>query len=126
MPGEQLYSFHAVREEILVVLSAIAYASSEDVSEAQRAFSEGARLMKNLEGTLELLAPESCAPARLDPALDRLATAAGPIKQRVLLACAQIASADGELRIAEAELMRAFAATLDCPMPPLTVTALAA
>jgi hypothetical protein len=27
--------------------------------------------------------------------------------------------ADGVLRIAEAELLRAIAATLDCPVPPL-------
>jgi Zn-dependent protease with chaperone function len=122
-PGAQLYSFQAVREEILVVLSAVAHASNDDFDAAKQAFAEGTQLLKILKGTLELLAPESCGPAQLDPALDRLATAAGPIKQRVLLACAHIVSAEGELRVAEAELMRAIAAMLDCPMPPLMIAA---
>jgi hypothetical protein len=30
--------------------------------------------------------------------------------------------ADGRLRVAEAELLRAIAATLDCPVPPLVAT----
>jgi Zn-dependent protease with chaperone function len=123
LPGAQLYSFQAVREEILVVLSAMAHASTENMDSARQAFVEGTQLLKVLEGSLELLAPESCGAVQLDPALDRLALAAGPIKQRVLLACAHVASADGELRVAEAELMRAISAMLDCPMPPLTLTA---
>jgi Zn-dependent protease with chaperone function len=118
-PGAQLYSFQAVREEILIVLSAVSHASADELAAAQQAFAEGTKMLKMLDGTLELLAPESCAPDRLSPALDRLATAAGPIKQRILLACAQSVIADGEIRVAEAELMRAIAAMLDCPMPPL-------
>jgi len=121
LPGAQLYSFQAVREEILVVLSAMAHASTENLAAARQAFIAGTQLLKVLEGSLELLAPESCDAVQLDPALDRLALAAGPIKQRVLLACAHVASADGELRVAEAELMRAISAMLDCPMPPLTL-----
>jgi Zn-dependent protease with chaperone function len=124
--GAQIYSFAAVREHILVILSAIAHASSADLAQAENAFAEGAKHLRNLEGALELLAPESCAPARLDHALDKLAHAAGPIKQRLLLACVQAASADGQLRISEAELLRAFAACLDCPMPPFMLARTAA
>jgi tellurite resistance protein len=39
------------------------------------------------------------------------------------MACAHIAGADGRIRVAEAELLRAIAATLDVPMPPLTTAA---
>jgi len=121
MPGEQLYSFQAVREELVLVLSAVAHAGAETSGQAQTAYAVGTQLLKTLEGPLMLLAPEMCTPAKLDPALNRLATAAGPIKQRLLLACAAAATVDGELRIAEAELLRAIAALLDCPMPPLTL-----
>jgi len=120
LPGAQLYSFQAVREEIIVVLSAIAHASTDDLGAAEQAFAKGTQQLKVLEGVLDLLAADSCGPTHLDPALDRLALAAGPIKQRLLLACAHVASADGEFRVAEGELLRAFAAMLDCPMPPLT------
>jgi len=121
--GAQVYSFQAMREPILVVLSALAHASSEDLDEAERAFRAGLSHLKNLEGAPELLSPEACSPEQLDPALDKLAIAASPIKQRLLLACAQAAGADGQLRIAEAELLRAFAACLDCPMPPIALGA---
>ena len=117
--GAQIYSFAAMREHILVTLSAMAHASSEDPEQAGKSFAKGIGQLKNLEGPLELLAPESCSPARLDYSFDKLALAAGPIKQRLLLACAHTASADGQLRVTEAELLRAFAACLDCPMPPL-------
>jgi Zn-dependent protease with chaperone function len=117
--GAQIYSFQAVREPICVMLSAMAHASSENPNEARKAFAEGTRQLKNLEGQLELLTPESCSPIQLDPALNLLTTAAGPIKQRLLLACTEVAGADGQIRVAEAELLRAFAAFLDCPMPPL-------
>jgi hypothetical protein len=115
-----------MREHILVALSAIAYASSDDAEQAENAFTAGTSQLKNLEGPLALLTPESCSPARLDYTFTKLALAAGPIKQRLLLACAHAASADGQLRIREAELLRAFAACLDCPMPPLMVVQTAA
>jgi len=124
--GAQVYSFAAMREHILVALSAMAHASSEDPEQAEKAFAEGIGQLKNLEGPLELLTPESCSPARLDYTFNKLALAAGPIKQRLLLACVHTASADGQLLVAEAELLRAFAACLDCPMPPLMLAQSAA
>jgi hypothetical protein len=36
----------------------------------------------------------------------------------VLLACAQTVVADGQVLYREAELLRAIADTLDCPVPP--------
>ena len=120
-PGSQIYSFQAVREEIVIILSAIAHASTAELAEAEKAFAQGTQQLRMLEGSLELLATNSCGSVHLDPAIDRLTLAAGPIKQRLLLACAHVANADGEIRVAEAELLRAFAAMLDCPMPPLTM-----
>ena len=38
--------------------------------------------------------------------------------QRVLEACARTVASDGILRTREAELLRAMADTLDCPIPP--------
>lgn len=124
--GAQVFSFQAMREPILVVLSAMAYASADSPANAGRAFAAGTSQLKNLEGTPELLAPDTCGPASLDSALDQLSHAAGPIKQRLLLACAHAAGADGKILVAEAELLRAFAACLDCPMPPLATSQRAA
>jgi hypothetical protein len=119
----QIYSFTAVTNEINVVLSALAYAAGNGPLDPVTAFATGADQLKLLEGKLALLPPAACDFVRLDAALDKLATASGPIKQRTLFACAHIVGADGRILIAEAELLRAVAAALDCPMPPLLAAA---
>lgn len=55
---------------------------------------------------------------QLDTALDRLALAAPQIKKNLIEACVQVAGADGLIQEREAELLRAIADTLDCPIPP--------
>jgi len=127
----QLYSFNAVRGEIAVVLSALAWAGamrgaaqgdgsvSADPKAAGAAFRSGAGQLKLIEDALALLDPGECEFDSLDAALDRLATASFPIRQRLLLACAHTASDDGRISGEEAELLRAFADSLGCPMPPL-------
>ncbi len=115
----QLYSFQAVAGEISVVLSALAHASSASDAAALGAFTAGAAQLKLLEGKLAFISAEDSNIAHLDQALDKLATASGPIKQRLLTAGAYVISADGVLLIEETELLRAVAAALDVPMPPL-------
>ena len=55
---------------------------------------------------------------QIDAALNRLAQAAPIIKKNLLEACIHTVGADGVILEAEAELLRAVADTLDCPMPP--------
>ena len=117
----QVYSFNAVVDEINVVLSALAHTASNAGVDPAGAFAAGAEQLKLLDGRLALLEPAACDFVRLDAALDKLATASGPIKQRTLFAAAHVVGANGEILIAEAELLRAVAAALDCPMPPLAV-----
>ena len=119
----QIYSFNAVVAEISIVLSAMAHTSDNDALAAAEAFALGAAQIKLIEHDLTFLDPADCDVGPLDPALDTLATASLPIRQRTILACAHIAGADGQILIAEAELLRAIAATLDVPMPPLATAA---
>jgi tellurite resistance protein len=44
--------------------------------------------------------------------------AAPKLKKNVIEACVQVVSADGLIQEREAELLRAIADTLDCPIPP--------
>jgi hypothetical protein len=62
-------------------------------------------------------------PARLDAALARFALAVPQIKKNVLNACAETVAADGLLQVSEAELLRAIADSLDCPIPPFIPSA---
>jgi len=57
--------------------------------------------------------------ARVQEALERLRHLQPFEKPRVLKACVETAAADGPFRLAEMELVRAIAATLDCPIPPV-------
>ena len=115
----QIHSFNAVTEEISVVLSVLARAATADPAFAAQSFAAGAAQLKLVEAQLQFV-PESAATlAALDAALDKLAVASLPIKQRTLIAAAQVVTADGQLLVAEGELLRAIAAALDCPMPPL-------
>jgi uncharacterized tellurite resistance protein B-like protein len=65
-----------------------------------------------------LLPAAECELAQVDDALNRLCQAVPQIKKNVLNACAQTVAADGVIQETEAELLRAIADTLDCPMPP--------
>jgi Zn-dependent protease with chaperone function len=113
----QFHSFQAVANEIAIVLSALARAATTDPAWAARAFAAGAAQLRLIESGLPFAADSGF--AALDAALDKLAAASLPIKQRTLAAAAVVVTADGRLLIAEAELLRAIAAALDCPMPPL-------
>src|SRR5208283_4977696 len=127
----QIYSFNAVVGEIAILLSALAWAGAlqgkeqadgsetADSRAAEAAFRDGAGQLKLIEDRLSLLDPAACEFSQLDPALDKLAGASLSIKQRLLLAGAHTVTHDGVVRDEEAELLRAFAAALGCPMPPL-------
>ncbi len=117
----QIYSFNAVVDEISIVLSAMAHTSDNRTLSASEAFAIGAAHIKLIAHQLTLRDPIDCDVGPLDPALDTLATASLAIRQRTILACAHIAGADGQILTAEAELLRAVAASLDVPMPPLTI-----
>jgi uncharacterized tellurite resistance protein B-like protein len=119
----QYYSFNALTDEISVVLSALAHTSSNADLDARAAFAAGAAQIKLIETQLVLLDAAACDFTHLDTALDKLAAASGPIKQRTLMAAAHIVGADGQILVAEAELLRAISATLDVPMPPLAAAA---
>jgi len=54
----------------------------------------------------------------VDAALTRLAKCPAAIQRNVLLACGKTVAADGRVTPREAELLRAIADSLDCPMPP--------
>jgi hypothetical protein len=121
----QIYSFQAVVPEIAVVLSSLAHASSADAAEASKAFAEGTSQLKLIEAQLHMLPDAESGLVQLDAALDKLGSASVPIKQRLLVAAAHVVGADGVILASEAELMRAIAASLGVPVPPLTLSSAA-
>ncbi len=115
----QFYHLPPLLPDCAVVLTALARVSSRVETEIQQAFANGsASLPAGTGANVQLLPPDGCGIADIDAALNRLALAAPGIKKDLLTACVQVVGADGIILEEEAELLRAIADTLDCPMPP--------
>ncbi|HEY2329826.1 MAG TPA: M48 family metallopeptidase [Verrucomicrobiae bacterium] len=119
----QFYTLKPLVPDCAVILSVLASVGSSDVAEIQKAFAAGAPFLRApADVPLELLPLEGCGIDALDAALNRLAFAVPIIKKNLIDACAHVVGADGVIVEAEAELLRAVADTLDCPIPPLGVS----
>ena len=115
----QYYSLKPLVPDCAVLLSALANVGSSDAGEIQKAFTTGMPYLRAPDETdLVLLPPEQCGVNEIDAALNRLAQASPLIKKNLLEACIHTIGTDGVILEGEAELLRAVADTLDCPMPP--------
>jgi Zn-dependent protease with chaperone function len=115
--GGQVHSFQAVGEDLRVMLSALAWSGAEDEAGARRALAAGFAQLKVVEGATELLSAEACTAQRLLGAMQRVGGASLPIRRRFLTAASHVAGSDGTITLAEAELLRAMALAVDCPLP---------
>jgi len=121
-PAVQFYTLKPLVPDCAVILSALANVGSSDPAEIQKAFAAGTPYLRAPgDVPLELLPPDQCGVNELDAALNRLTLAVPIIKKNLIEASARVVGADGVILEAEAELLRAIADTLDCPMPPLGV-----
>jgi len=115
----QFYALKALIPDISVVLSALAYVGNDNSAVAQAAFQRGAStILRSTGGPPPILAHSDCTLDRVDASLKRLCKAVPQIKKNTLNACAETVAADGKIEPREAELLRAIASTLDCPLPP--------
>lgn len=114
-----LDTFAAAADSAAIVLSVLAWQGSRDEAGAQRAFSAGAAALGSAGRPIGLRPREHGSLDRLDAALDQLATSSGSIKQSLLTAAGRVVTSDGHVTVEETELIRAIAAVLDCPLPPV-------
>jgi len=99
------------------LLSCLAYWGADDEPSAAQAFSAGA-VKLGPAGTITMLPKEACGLEALDATLDVLPGASPAVKKMILNACISCVGADGRVTVEEAEVLRAVADTLDCPIPP--------
>ena len=112
----QYYAAKGVAAPFTLVLSLLAHAGQENAAEVNAAFAKGLAVF-GVGGPM--LAKPECTMTKLDAALRALAHAAMPIKQKLIQAFTICIWADGKVTPRERELLRAIAAMLGCPMPPL-------
>jgi Zn-dependent protease with chaperone function len=123
-PTVQFYTLRPLVPDCVVVLSALAQVGSEDAAEVRKAFDTGVPYLRAPDSVaIDLLPVDQCGVGALGESLDRLGQSVPIIKKNVLEACAHVIGADGVIHEEEAELLRAVADTLDCPMPPLQASA---
>jgi hypothetical protein len=114
----QFYSLRPLFPDCAVLVSALARLGHPDLADANTAFELGMNALSPEAAGLTLLHLHQCGLAQIDDVLTRLAQASPGIKKRVLHACAYAVAADNLAQAEEAELLRAIAETLDCPIPP--------
>ncbi len=117
-PVIQFYSIKPLVPDCVVLVSALANVGSDNDADVGKAFEAGAPYLRAPDGNFGLLPKEQCGVTQIDAALDRLSQAAPQIKKNLIEACIHTVGADGVIQESEAELLRAIADTLDCPIPP--------
>src|SRR5262249_56462055 len=99
-------------------LAALAHVGSAQPADAAQAFALGIQAL-GWPGIDFALPPPDLDLAALDRALNELDAASLPLKRRILAACATCIGTDGRVTLEEADLLRAIADSLGCPIPPL-------
>ncbi len=117
-PVVQYYVIRPLVPDCVFLLSILASVGQEEPAQTEAAFRLGWRQLQAPEFEAKLLSIDDCSQDQLDEALDRLGRASPLIKKNILNACAHTVAADGVIKEEEAELLRAIADTLDCPIPP--------
>jgi Zn-dependent protease with chaperone function len=121
--GRGKRSFEPLRPHVETLLSAVAWAGSGgEPGAARAAFEAGVRRLPSSAGALRLRDAGEAGLETVDAALTAMEHASPAIQRVFLEACADAAAADRRLDVAEAELLRAIAESLDCPMPPVLGT----
>jgi uncharacterized tellurite resistance protein B-like protein len=116
--NQQTVSPDAASPHLSVALSAAARIDAPDDTEAAALFARASVGFNGLHPPLAYVPAERATLGHLDRALDQLALTPAPFRKRILAAVAAALTADNELSPAEADLLRAIGAALDCPLPP--------
>ena len=102
------------------LLSLLAWAGAEDQDAARTAFARATTGFAG--GTLTLASRDQCDASRMHEALARIGMLSPLLKRPVIEACVDCVQHDGRVTLTESELLRAVAASLDCPLPPMLAT----
>ena len=106
-----------LRQEVRVLLSVMAYAGQQEQNEIEGAFAAATKALDFSE--LQLREKSRISVADLDMAMEKLEMLDPLAKPKLLQACATSVMHDQKISAVEAQLLRAIANVLGCPMPPI-------
>lgn len=114
--GPERYLLNDLKSEISQLLSMLAHSGTDKSDAAQIAFSAA---VNELGMELNLIEKQKLTLTHVDHALEKLNQLKPLQKPKLLKALSQCVMADKHISVREAELLRAMAAALDCPIPPI-------
>ncbi|RYY74145.1 MAG: peptidase [Gammaproteobacteria bacterium] len=117
--SNRLVDLNQLQQEARVLLSVIANAGTKSRDAAEAAFNSSKLIMGFTDATL--MSESDYSMIDLDLAVTRLNCVKPLQKPKLLKAMIQCVLADQHVSAVEAELFRAIADALDCPVPPLIV-----
>jgi len=112
-------SLVAAIDDVRRVFSVVCLAGSARPDDRARAYTTALRPLLPGSSIGSPLPPTDCDLAGFSASLHRLRGLPPLARRSLLVACGDCVAADGNIRPAEAELLRAVAAALDAPIPPL-------
>jgi Zn-dependent protease with chaperone function len=110
-------SLEQVKNSCAILLSLLIHADKKQGLDTQAAFNTANEELGKLD--IQLIEGKDISLSQLNDALDELARLKPLKKPQLLKACAVCITTDLQITPTEAELFRAIADTLDCPVPPL-------
>ena len=116
---KQNLSLSKTKQSCCILLSLLCHAGKQQGIDNQRSFDLANAELGDFD--IQLLDKNTLNLNDLNQALKELVRLKPLQKPKLLKACATCITADRMITITEAELFRAIADTLDCPMPPLVV-----
>jgi uncharacterized tellurite resistance protein B-like protein len=116
----QIYSLKRLGSECHMLLSGLAHAAGDESDVVVKAYQSGRVFLADEVETDDQPMGQFDLNA-LDQVLTTLSTCGPKQKNKLIEAAAATVSADGYLQIEEAELLRAIADALGCPIPPLSI-----
>ena len=109
----------AVREAAGMVLRLLADRGHESNEEKEAAFRAGMQLFGSWAESVDFGAPQQDGVAEFEASLAVLDRMNSKASKTMLQAVTTTVAHDGRVSLAEAEMVRAICASLDCPLPPL-------
>jgi Zn-dependent protease with chaperone function len=100
------------------LLAFVAHAGHRDAAAAAQAYAAGLQAL-GADTPIPLRERQECSVTLAGEALDKVAHSSPMVKKRVLAGLLAAAAADQQITVEEAEIVRAFAEAIDCPMPPM-------
>ncbi|MBM4088837.1 MAG: M48 family metallopeptidase [Planctomycetes bacterium] len=113
------YGLRGISSEAALVMSALANAGQRDKQMAEQRFRQAIVPLKLDPRRVQFADAAECSLPRIQTALEKISLCSMPIKKRFLAAAVLVVVADGTISVGEAELLRAIASFLDCPIPPV-------